>query len=95
MVSRSVLPRASDERDLDLRVKDNGPGIEIEGLSFTDGLGLRTTRERLRTLYGADQSLDIRNVPGGGLEIKIRIPFHVEPRPLLYELEPKGPKSVP
>jgi len=34
-------------------------------------------------------------VPGGGLEVNIRIPFHVEPRPLLYELEPKDQESVP
>jgi two-component system, LytTR family, sensor kinase len=89
------ISASHDGRDLDLRVKDNGPGIDqTEGLSFKDGLGLRTTRERLRTLYGADQSLDIRNVPGGGLEVKIRIPFHAEPRRLLYELEPKGAGSV-
>jgi two-component system, LytTR family, sensor kinase len=90
------ISASHDERDLDLRVRDNGPGIgQTEGPSFRgDGLGLRTTRERLRTLYGADQSLDIRNVPGGGLEVKIRIPFHAEPRRLLYELEPKGAGSV-
>jgi two-component system, LytTR family, sensor kinase len=89
------ITASRDERDLDLRVTDNGPGIDqTEGLSLADGLGLRTSRERLRTLYGADQSLDMRNAPGGGLEIKIRIPFHVEPRPLLHEVELKGPKSV-
>ena len=79
-----------DERELYLRIKDNGPGIHTaEGRSGRDGLGLRTTRERLRTLYGDDHDLDIRSTPGCGLEVEIRLPFRVEGRPLIYELESK------
>jgi len=90
------ISTSHDKRDLYLRVKDNGPGLdETEGRSLRDGLGLRTTRERLHTLYGGDQSLDIGSVPGGGFEVQIRIPFHVEPRPLLYQVGAKGPQLVP
>jgi two-component system, LytTR family, sensor kinase len=65
-----------DGRHLDIRVKDNGLGIRNSvGNLPRAGLGLRTTRERLIALYGNDQSLDVDNVPGGGVEARIRIPF--------------------
>jgi two-component system LytT family sensor kinase len=65
-----------DGRHLDIRVKDNGPGMRnlVRDLPRA-GLGLRTTRERLVALYGNDQSFDVDNVPGGGVEARIRIPF--------------------
>ena len=89
--------RAShDKNALHLCVQDNGPAADLTGTHcFREGLGLRTARERLRTLYGEDQSLEIRALPGEGLIINIRIPFQAQPRPLIYELEPAKPESVP
>jgi LytS/YehU family sensor histidine kinase len=43
----------------------------------THGLGLTATRERLKTLYGAQASCEIRDAVGGGIEIYMRIPFCV------------------
>jgi len=65
-----------DGPHLDIRVRDNGPGIRnlVRDLPRA-GLGLRTTRERLVALYGNEQSFDVDNVPGGGVEARIRIPF--------------------
>jgi two-component system, LytTR family, sensor kinase len=84
-----------ERQQLYLAVRDNGPGLNLsQGSSFREGLGLRSTRERLRTLYGEEQSVDIRSTPGEGLEIDIRIPFRVDVRPLVYELEAAKPGSI-
>ena len=76
-------------RSLRLQIKDNGPGL----VGRTDvqprgGLGLGSTRERLRTLYGNDQEVDIRNAPGGGVEVNLRLPFFVDPHLSIYEMVP-------
>jgi two-component system, LytTR family, sensor kinase len=89
------ISASHDEHQLYLAVQDNGPGLNLyEGGSFREGLGLRTTRERLRTLYGEEQRMDIRSAPGEGLEINIRIPFRLDERLLVYELEPAKPGSI-
>jgi LytS/YehU family sensor histidine kinase len=68
-------------RQLDLRVRNDGPSLaEAARSPLKNGLGLRTTRERLATLYGAEQSLDIYDCAGQrGVEVCVRIPFRVEP----------------
>jgi two-component system LytT family sensor kinase len=63
-----------------LQVKDNGAGLLMD----TDdplgtGLGLRTARERLRTLYGHDQSFEIRGGTSAGVEVCVTLPFRNEP----------------
>ena len=88
------MTASRDDHQLWLRVCDNGPGlIGSEAGSLREGLGLRATRERLRTLYGEEQSLEIRNAPQEGVEVNIRIPFRVDARPLVYELEAAKPGS--
>jgi two-component system LytT family sensor kinase len=80
-----------DDRNLFLRIRDSGPGLGAGGHSgLKDGLGLRATRDRLKTLYGNQQSLDIRELPEGGVEVCVWIPFHTEPRLLVYDLVPEG-----
>jgi two-component system, LytTR family, sensor kinase len=75
-----------DGGSLYLRVRDNGPGIaEYRDSQTKTGLGLRATRERLHTLYGDEQNMEIRSAPGGGVEVELQIPFRSEPRPLMYE----------
>lgn len=89
------ISTSHDQQQLYLAVRDNGPGLNLSDRgSFREGLGLRTTRERLRTLYGEEQSVDIRSAPGEGVEINIRIPFRAEVRPLVYELEAAKPGST-
>jgi hypothetical protein len=41
-------------------------------------LGLRTTRERLETLYGHDQSMELQRPTEGGAAVCVRLPFRVE-----------------
>jgi two-component system LytT family sensor kinase len=62
---------------LQLAVMDNGPGFESFDTSYSkSGLGLRATQERLQTLYGENQYLNVRTLAGGGVEVSVRIPFH-------------------
>jgi len=71
----SVLTTREDGR-LHLMITDNGPGLGVTPkASFGGGLGLRATQERLRTLYGSNQRLEIRSKPGDGVEVSVEIPF--------------------
>jgi len=65
--------------DLCLIVRDNGRGLSNgSGKPQKVGLGLGATRERLQTLYGQHQSLEMHNAPTGGAEICVRIPFQLD-----------------
>jgi signal transduction histidine kinase len=75
------ITSSQDGRDLYLRVRDNGPGlIQAADTPSRTGLGLRTTRERLQTLYGNEQSFKIHSAPSGGVEVCVRIPLRIEPQ---------------
>ena len=75
-----------DDRYLYLTIGDNGPGFHETEDWARGGLGLRATRERLHTLYGSDQSVELESVSGRGTNACVRIPFRVEPRLLLHEM---------
>jgi len=75
------ITASRDERDLCLRVRDNGPGLVIAANAPSGtGLGLCTTRERLQTLYGNEHSFQIHGAPSGGVEVCVRIPFRTAPQ---------------
>jgi two-component system, LytTR family, sensor kinase len=66
------------EQSLLLTVTDNGPGVPADfDPSTAKGVGLANAIERLQTLYGADQNLELRNRADGGLCVTIRMPFRV------------------
>ena len=71
--------------ELQLEIRDNGPGFGKEGTLPASGLGLRITRERLESLYGQDQSVELLSLPGGGTVTRICIPFRVQPWDLGHE----------
>ena len=73
----SVVARQTDDR-LTLEVVDNGVGVQ-PGQVIHDGVGLRNSRQRLRSLYGDSYRLDAVPVPAGGFRVTIEFPFHVEP----------------
>jgi two-component system, LytTR family, sensor kinase len=59
-----------------LRITDNGVGFQVDpGKPLHEGMGLAITRGRLESLYGPQQSLVLRNLPTGGVEARITIPF--------------------
>ncbi|HEY4781556.1 MAG TPA: DUF1272 domain-containing protein [Chthoniobacterales bacterium] len=61
--------------DLQLEVKDNGPGLELTESRRGSGLGLKVTRERLEAMYGQNQSVELTSPPSGGVAVFVRFPF--------------------
>ena len=81
---------------LHLEVKDNGPGLSSPSTLPTNGLGLSVTRERLESLYGQEQSMELISPAEGGAVIRISIPLRMETgeQPLVREsLEFAGPNT--
>ena len=59
-----------------IEVHDDGLGMTEERLehAFAGGIGLSNVNERLRTIYGANNQLKLRSVPGQGTCASIEIP---------------------
>jgi two-component system, LytTR family, sensor kinase len=73
----SVTATRSNGR-LELVVRDDGPGAG-GGDGARPGIGLANTRARLQHLYGDDFTLDVRNLPEGGVEARVDLPFSLAP----------------
>lgn len=59
-----------DEHSLHLRVRDNGPGLgKGDGSPCKMGLGLKATRDRLETLFGNEQTFEVREPGEGRVEV--------------------------
>jgi two-component system LytT family sensor kinase len=72
---------------LEIRVLNSGPHLShTADFLTTGGFGLRATKERLETLFGGNQSIDIRPRKEGGAEVAIRLPFHVHTRPITCDI---------
>jgi two-component sensor histidine kinase len=65
--------------ELQLKIEDNGPGLRSLSTLPANGFGLRITRERLESLYGQNQSLEVVSPPDGGVTIRVCIPLTVQP----------------
>jgi signal transduction histidine kinase len=71
---------------LEIAVRDDGAGLASDAGA---GIGLGNTRERLAQLYGGAHRLELRDAPGGGLEVAIAIPF----RTAREEEDGPGPRA--
>jgi sensor histidine kinase YesM len=60
---------------LEIRVRDDGPGLLGSSSSEHRGIGLANTRARLQQLYGEDGKLEIQNSDAGGAVVTLRFPF--------------------
>ena len=62
---------------LELRVEDDGPGMEANNTeeNMFNGIGLRNIRERLKKLHGDESLMVIASKKNKGFEIKIIIPY--------------------
>jgi two-component system, LytTR family, sensor kinase len=69
------ISATTDKTDLHLEVRDNGPGILEQSRRQSSGVGLRITRERLETIYGQHQSLELLTSPEGGAVARVSIPL--------------------
>src|SRR5262249_22949258 len=72
---RIAAHRAGDR--LWLTVSDDGPGSAqlAPDAPPARGVGLGNTRDRLRVLYGGEQSFEASNRKGGGFEVRLSLPF--------------------
>lgn len=89
-IRHGIGPRASpgqievhawpQDQTLRVQIIDNGTGLPRSGESAVrEGVGLGNTRERLRQLYGAAQSLDLSDAAGGGLVVTLVMPLRTRP----------------
>ena len=70
--------REGDE--LCLVVRDTGPGLSPDKRTALDtGVGLTNTRSRLQHLFGDRHRFEFHEPAGGGLAVKISIPFALDP----------------
>lgn len=69
--------RAEDRGEvLHLEITDDGPGFSQQSLDApTKGIGLANTRARLQQLYGNVHQFSLNTPPGGGLQVRLDIPF--------------------
>jgi signal transduction histidine kinase len=61
--------------DLRLAVTDTGVGLRDLQSIFDHGVGLRSVRDRLLRLYGADYAPQVVSRPGDGTTVTLRIPL--------------------
>lgn len=67
---------ARENGTLVLTVRDHGTGLkEPAAQALQHGIGLSNTAARLTQLYGERHQLDLVNPAGGGLEVRIRLPY--------------------
>jgi two-component system, LytTR family, sensor kinase len=84
-IRHGIAPRSSagrieiraERRDgmIELQVIDDGPGLPPGDEEVKEGIGLANTRARLRQLYGDGHRIEIKDADGGGLAVKLSIPF--------------------
>ena len=72
---RIIFGASLHSDDLVISVYDNGVGLHASAARPGLGIGLANIRERLTTLYGDAQSLDLVDHKEGGVEVLLRIPF--------------------
>jgi two-component system, LytTR family, sensor kinase len=70
-----VARRVGD--DLQVTVRDDGPGFSARSGNAGLGLGLANTRARLKQLYGEKSELRTGSAPGGGAEVTMVLPYHL------------------
>ena len=71
----SFIPRSARTGDrLELKVRDNGPGLNGKSASG-HGIGLKNTRERLSHFYQDRYNLTMTEPLSGGWEVSITIPY--------------------
>jgi signal transduction histidine kinase len=70
--------RAHCNEDLVLQVRDDGPGAMPSAFNQSQGLGVRTVRQRLSALYGESAGVTAEKPVDGGFAVSIHIPIQRE-----------------
>ena len=75
--AKSITVRLNcSDRDLNLEIKDDGVGFDVEGARLAAGLGLISMRERIHLIGG---KFEIWSSPGQGTRIAVRAPIVNKP----------------
>lgn len=75
---RIQIEAAKVNGNLEIRVRDDGPGLPPGGLD-SRGIGLVNTRARLQQLYGDAATLTVENGAQGGAVATMILPYRVDP----------------
>ena len=62
-----------------LEVSDAGPGANPHDVEASNGIGVRTVRQRLMTRYGNQASFRLQTEPGKGFSVRMEIPVNRSP----------------
>jgi LytS/YehU family sensor histidine kinase len=93
--ARIVVAARREGVALVVEVADNGPGAPEDRPLLGRGIGLTNTAARLRALYGDEARLAWENVAGGGLCVRVVLPYRaVAPAADLSEEEEAWSASV-
>lgn len=75
--ARISVEARRENGSLTIHVRDNGGGLDGgDGEGVKEGIGIRNTRTRLQYLYGAAQGFDLSSPEGGGVDVRLTIPYH-------------------
>ncbi|SDO32714.1 cache domain-containing sensor histidine kinase [Halobacillus aidingensis] len=81
---RIHLDISETEGNLEIKVSDNGPGIEkslLDGIyqgdvrSKSSGIGLNNIHERIKMMFGEEYGITIESEVGRGTTVRIRLPY--------------------
>lgn len=71
--------RRPDDRFLQLEIRDDGKGLDRDNdIRTRRGVGLANIRSRLEQLYGSAHRFTLENQAGGGVLVRISLPFRRE-----------------
>ena len=71
---RIAITARVEGSELAIAVGNEGPAFGVQ-TSDAGGLGLRHTRRRLEALYPGRHRLELLEAPGGGAEVRLRLPL--------------------
>ena len=63
------------ENQIEIQIRDNGPGLQESTQKIRNGIGLTNTRQRLDQLYGSGYTFDLQNGEKGGLTVNLVVPY--------------------
>ncbi len=78
-LGRIEIRAERDAVSLRIIISDNGPGMKNETRQQGNGFGLRSTRARLRQLYGEHHEFRMKYNPGEGCTVMLAVPLPTAP----------------
>ncbi len=89
-----TIHAAREDGHLRLQVSDDGAGLPA-GWQWDAhaGVGLTNTKQRLEQLYPAAHHLTVNNAEGGGVTVKITLPFHTNGEKSEEDVDGKNPSD--